>query len=122
MAGCCVRRRAQRAASNWNRPQPVKPSQNESSFSGGRGSAGTRLHPEIEEALPQLLPVESARAVPVELVEGRLDLRAAVRVAVLPLRLAVGKTVILLHLPLPLVGVSTVMERERQGNDSLANG
>ena len=36
--------------------------------------------------------------------------------------LAVGETVILLHPPLPLVGVSIVMERERQQNDSLANG
>ena len=35
---------------------------------------------------------------------------------------AVDETVILLHPPLPLVGVSTVMERERQQNDSLVNG
>ena len=34
----------------------------------------------------------------------------------------VGETAILLHPPLPLVGVSTVMERERRQNDSLANG
>ena len=33
-------------------------------------------------------------------------------------RLAVDETVILLHPPLPLVGVSIVMERERQPNDS----
>ena len=33
---------------------------------------------------------------------------------------AVGETVILLHLPLPAVGVSIVMERRRQQNDSLA--
>ena len=32
------------------------------------------------------------------------------------------RTVILLHPPLPLVGVSIVMERERQQNDSLVNG
>ena len=36
--------------------------------------------------------------------------------------LAIGKTVILLRLPPPLVGVSTVMERERLQNDSLVNG
>ena len=36
--------------------------------------------------------------------------------------LAVGETVILLHPPLPLVGVSIAMERDRQQNDSLANG
>ena len=35
---------------------------------------------------------------------------------------AIGETVILLHLPLPLVGVSVAMERERQQNDSLADG
>jgi hypothetical protein len=34
---------------------------------------------------------------------------------------AVGETIILLH-SLPLVGVSIAMERERQQNDSLANG
>ena len=33
---------------------------------------------------------------------------------------AVDETVILLHPPLPSVGVSIVMERERQQNDSLA--
>ena len=36
--------------------------------------------------------------------------------------LAIDETVILLHHPLPLVGVSIVMERERQQNDSLVNG
>ena len=36
--------------------------------------------------------------------------------------LAVGETVILLQPPLPLVGVSIGKERERQHNDSLANG
>ena len=37
--------------------------------------------------------------------------------------LAVGETVILLHAPLPVVGVSIVMERECQQNDrSLADG
>ena len=35
---------------------------------------------------------------------------------------AVDETVILLHHPLPLAGVSTVMERERQQNDSLVHG
>ena len=35
---------------------------------------------------------------------------------------AVGETVILLHPPLPLVAVSIAMERERQQNDSLADG
>ena len=35
---------------------------------------------------------------------------------------AVGETVILLHLPLPLVGDSIGMWRERQQNDSLADG
>ena len=35
---------------------------------------------------------------------------------------APDETVILLHPPLHLVGLSTVMERERQQNDSLANG
>ena len=37
-------------------------------------------------------------------------------------RIAVGETVILLHPPLPLVGISIAMERERQQTDSLANG
>ena len=37
-------------------------------------------------------------------------------------RLAIGETVILLHPPLPLVGVSIDMARERQQNDSLADG
>ena len=36
--------------------------------------------------------------------------------------LAVGETAILLHPPLPLVGVSIVMERASQQNDGLANG
>ena len=36
--------------------------------------------------------------------------------------LAPDETVILLHPPLPLVGVSIAMERERQQNDSLARG
>ena len=36
--------------------------------------------------------------------------------------MAPDETVILLHLPLPLVGVSIVMEGERQQNDSLVNG
>ena len=36
--------------------------------------------------------------------------------------IAIGETVILLHHPLPLVGVSIAMERERQQNGSLANG
>ena len=37
--------------------------------------------------------------------------------------LAVDETVIMLHLPLSLVGVSIAMERERQHNDrTLANG
>ena len=35
---------------------------------------------------------------------------------------AVDETVELLHPPLPLVGASTVMERERQQNDSLVDG
>ena len=35
---------------------------------------------------------------------------------------AVGETVILLRPPPPLVGVSIAMERERQQNDSLADG
>ena len=33
-----------------------------------------------------------------------------------------GETVTLLHPPLPMVGVSIVMEREREQNDSLADG
>ena len=37
-------------------------------------------------------------------------------------QLAVGETVILLHLPLPLVGPSIVMWRERHQNDGLADG
>ena len=45
-----------------------------------------------------------------------LDLIEGVR------HLAVGETVILLHPPLPLAGVSIAMERERQQNDSLADG
>ena len=35
---------------------------------------------------------------------------------------APDETVILLHPPIPSVGVSIVMERERQQNDSLVNG
>ena len=35
---------------------------------------------------------------------------------------AVGETVILLQPPLPLVGVSIAMRRERQQNDSLGDG
>ena len=50
--------------------------------------------------------------------EDRLD----VGVLRLVVHLAVDETVILLHPPLPLVGVSIVMERERQQNDSLVNG
>ena len=38
------------------------------------------------------------------------------------LSLAVGETVSLLHPPPPLVGLSIGMDRERQQNDSLANG
>ena len=38
------------------------------------------------------------------------------------LLIAHDETVILLHPPLPLVGVPIVMERERQQNDSLVNG
>ena len=37
-------------------------------------------------------------------------------------RLAVDETAILLHPALPLVGVSIVIERERQQNNSLVNG
>ena len=37
-------------------------------------------------------------------------------------KVAVDETVILLHRPLPLVGVSIVMKRKRQQNDSLVNG
>ena len=44
------------------------------------------------------------------------------RVGVQPQNLAVDETVILMHPPLPLVGVSIVMKRERQQNDSLVNG
>ena len=36
--------------------------------------------------------------------------------------LAVGETVILLHPPLPLLGVSIGMERGCQQNDSIADG
>ena len=39
-----------------------------------------------------------------------------------PVSVAVGETVILLHPPLPLVGVSIAIERERHQNDSLADG
>ena len=38
------------------------------------------------------------------------------------IQLAPDETVILLHPPLPLVGESIVMKRERQQNDSLVNG
>ena len=34
----------------------------------------------------------------------------------------IGETVVLLHPPLPLSGVSIAMERERQQNGSLADG
>ena len=36
--------------------------------------------------------------------------------------MAVGETVILLHPPPPAVGITIAMERERQQNDSPANG
>ena len=36
--------------------------------------------------------------------------------------IVVGETVILLHPPLPVAGVSIGMERECQQNDSIANG
>ena len=39
-----------------------------------------------------------------------------------PAELAVGETVILLHLPLPSVGVPIRMQRGCQYNDSLADG
>ena len=39
-----------------------------------------------------------------------------------PVPVTVDETVILLHPPLPLAGVSIVMERERQQTDSLVNG
>ena len=39
-----------------------------------------------------------------------------------PARLAVDETVVLLHPPLHLSGVSIATERERQQNESLANG
>ena len=44
-----------------------------------------------------------------------------VKTAALKAATAPDETVILLHPPLPLVGVSIVMERERQQNDSLVN-
>ena len=47
----------------------------------------------------------------------------AVSAAIRPVVLAAGETVILLHPPLPLLGVSILMEGGRQQNDrSLANG
>ena len=42
--------------------------------------------------------------------------------AELPSNLAVGETFVLLRAPLHLVGVLMGMERERQQNDSLADG
>ena len=39
-----------------------------------------------------------------------------------PDRLAVGETVVVLHPPLPLVGVSIMMKRRCQQNDNLADG
>ena len=42
--------------------------------------------------------------------------------AVATAHLAVGETVILLHPPLVVVGVSIGMEREHQQNDSLTDG
>ena len=47
---------------------------------------------------------------------------SAVRLGLQMANLAVGETVILLTLPLPLVGVSIDMARECQQNDSLADG
>ena len=41
---------------------------------------------------------------------------------VVPAYEAIGETVILLHTPLPLSGVSVWMERGCQQNDSLADG
>ena len=51
-----------------------------------------------------------------------LDARAAMCEWYAASSLTVDETVILLHPTLPLVGVSIVMERERQENDSLVNG
>ena len=55
---------------------------------------------------------------------GQLEWKSDVSPATIPCGLLsrVGETVILLHPPLPLSGVSIRMERERQQNDSLANG
>ena len=50
---------------------------------------------------------------------GLLVVVRGVRAAVRGAHLAVDETVILLHPPLPLVGVSIAMERERQQNDGL---
>ena len=41
---------------------------------------------------------------------------------IVPSHLLAGETVMLVHLPLHLAGVSIAMERERQQNDSLADG
>ena len=46
----------------------------------------------------------------------------ALRAAHVRVRNLADETVILLHPPLPLVGVSIVMERDRQQNDRLADG
>ena len=56
-------------------------------------------------------------------IAGLIDASAALgRDPALRAELAVGETVILLHPPLTLVGVSIAMERGRQQNDSLADG
>ena len=53
---------------------------------------------------------------------GRCDVAVGSPIPSEPPDLAVGETVILLPPPLPLVGVSMVMERGCQQNDSLADG
>ena len=51
-----------------------------------------------------------------------LDTKASDQTSSDSAEVAVGETVILLHPLLPSAGVSIGMEKERQQNDSLANG
>ena len=115
--GCVVRLRAGCGADAAD--GPVQPG-------GGRfpGQIGTGSLLEHHLSFPmgvQRLDLIGIGLLAGDLVSDRLFLRNHVGRRRLVL-LAVGETVILLHPPLPLVGVSIAMERERQQNDSLANG
>ena len=69
--------------------------------------------------IPAALPAVRRREA---LLDPAVERRPGARVGPAHHDLRRRRDVILLHPPPPLVGVSTVMERERQQNDSLVNG